>query len=99
MNMSETLYSRAVEPAHLPLGILKSVRKTSRRKGVRRTKYRNSNRRHYKLVCISLYARDIQKLEEHLRYLKGKGYTKANKSQIIRFAIDQVMLDQMPRVY
>ncbi len=29
--------------------------------------------------------------------LKGRGHTKANKSQLIRAALDQVDLDKVPR--
>lgn len=83
-DLVETLYSR-------PL-MISSKKKTTRRK-------RKFRPKHYKIVCISLYRRDIDKLEHHVRILKSRGYTKANKSQIIRFALDRVAIDQMPRMY
>ena len=52
---------------------------------------------HYKVVCISLYNEDIERLEQMVDVLKRRGHTKANKSQLIRAALDQVDLDKVPR--
>ena len=54
---------------------------------------------HYKIVCISLYTEDIERLEELVAELKRRGHTKANKSQLIRAALDQVDLDKIPKGY
>ena len=54
---------------------------------------------HYKVVCISLYTEDIQRLEALVKALKGRGHTKANKSQVIRAALDQIDLDKIPKGY
>jgi hypothetical protein len=54
---------------------------------------------HYKVVSISLYLEDIERLEALVAELKRRGYTKANKSQLIRFALDTVDIDAMPRGY
>lgn len=54
---------------------------------------------HYRIVCISLYNRDIERLEELVAELRRRGFSKANKSQLIRFALDTVDLDRMPKVY
>lgn len=54
---------------------------------------------HYKVVSISLYNEDIERLEAMVAELKRRGFTKANKSQLIRFALDSVDLDAMPRGY
>jgi hypothetical protein len=51
---------------------------------------------HYKVVCISLYTRDIEALEATLAELKRRGYTKANKSQLIRYALSQLDIDKLP---
>jgi hypothetical protein len=51
---------------------------------------------HYKVVCISLYTKDIENLEATVTELKKRGYTKANKSQLIRFALKQLDLDALP---
>ena len=51
---------------------------------------------HYKVVCISLYTQDIENLESKVKELKRRGYTKANKSQLIRQALRQLDLDSLP---
>jgi len=52
---------------------------------------------HYKIVCISLYNEDIELLESLVAQLKQRGHTKANKSQVIRAALDQIDLDKVQR--
>ena len=54
---------------------------------------------HYKIVCISLYNEDIELLESLVAELKKRGHTKANKSQVIRAALDQIDLDSIPKGY
>lgn len=54
---------------------------------------------HYKVVSISLYQEDIEKLEAMVAELKRRGHTKANKSQLIRFALDTVDLSALPKSY
>jgi hypothetical protein len=52
---------------------------------------------HYKIVSISLYNEDIERLDEMVRELKRRGHYKANKSQLIRHALSQLDLDTVPR--
>jgi len=52
---------------------------------------------HYKVVCISLYTEDIERLEALVAELKRRGHSKANKSQVIREALLQVDLNRIPR--
>jgi hypothetical protein len=52
---------------------------------------------HYKVVCISLYNEDIERLESFVAELKRRGHSKANKSQVIREALLQLDLDRVPR--
>jgi hypothetical protein len=52
---------------------------------------------HYKIVCISLYNEDIARLEELVAELKRRGHTKASKSSLIRYALDRVDIDDMPK--
>ena len=52
---------------------------------------------HYKVVCISLYNEDIERLEQMVAELKRRGHTKANKSQLIRAALAQVDLGKIPK--
>ncbi|MEO8698646.1 MAG: hypothetical protein ABI867_01350 [Kofleriaceae bacterium] len=51
---------------------------------------------HYKVICISMYTRDIEELETKVAELKRRGWTKANKSQLIRLALSQIDLDKLP---
>ena len=50
---------------------------------------------HYKVICISMYNRDIEELEAKVAELKRRGWTKANKSQLIRLALSQIDLDKL----
>jgi len=50
---------------------------------------------HYKVVSISLYTEDIERLDRLVLELKARGHHKASKSQLIRQAIAQVDLDQV----
>lgn len=51
---------------------------------------------HYKIVSISLYNEDIERLENMVRELKRRGHYKANKSQLIRHALARLDLNQVP---
>ena len=51
---------------------------------------------HYKVICISMYTRDIEELEAKVAELKRRGWTKANKSQLIRLALANLDLDKVP---
>ena len=50
---------------------------------------------HYKVICISMYTRDIDGLSEKVAELKRRGWTKANKSELIRIALARLDLDQV----
>ena len=52
---------------------------------------------HYKVICISLYTKDLERLDSMVEELKGRGLTKASRSALIRAALDQVDLDKVPR--
>jgi len=54
---------------------------------------------HYKIVCISLYTEDIERLDSLVAELKRRGHTKANKSAVIRFALDTCDIGKMPKGY
>ena len=51
---------------------------------------------HYKIICISMYTRDLEELEAKVAELKRRGWTKANKSHLIRIALSQIDLDKLP---
>lgn len=52
---------------------------------------------HYKVICISIYTQDLKRLDGMVDELKTRGLTKANRSALIRAALDQVDLDKVPR--
>jgi hypothetical protein len=52
---------------------------------------------HYKVICISMYTDDLERLDEMVGALKARGLTKANRSALIRHALAQVDLDKVPR--
>jgi hypothetical protein len=52
---------------------------------------------HYKVICISLYTKDLDALDARVDELKARGITKANRSALIRIALDQLDLDKVPR--
>lgn len=52
---------------------------------------------HYKVICISMYTKDLDRLDAMVEELKARGLTKANRSALIRQALDQIDLDRVPR--
>jgi hypothetical protein len=52
---------------------------------------------HYKVICISLYTGDLERLDEMVEELKAMGFTKANRSALIRHALATVDLAKVPR--
>src|SRR5687768_6317051 len=51
---------------------------------------------HYKVICISMYTQDLEDLDAKVAELKRRGWTKANKSQLIRLALSQLDIDKLP---
>ena len=54
---------------------------------------------HYRVVSISLYNEDIERIDSLVKELKRRGQTKMNRSALIRFAIDTCDIDKLPRQY
>ena len=52
---------------------------------------------HYKVICISMYTEDLKRLDQMVDSLKARGLTKANRSALIRYALAQVKLDEVPK--
>lgn len=61
-----------------------------RRKPAKKAKRRPT---HYKVICISMYTRDIEQLDAKVAELKKRGFSKANKSQLIRIALRSLDID------
>jgi hypothetical protein len=52
---------------------------------------------HYKVICISMYTDDLERLDDMVETLKARGLTKANRSALIRYALNNVKLDEVPK--
>ncbi len=52
---------------------------------------------HYKVICISMYTEDLKRLDAMVDHLKARGLTKANRSALIRHALNALDLDSVPR--
>ncbi|MEM6531105.1 MAG: hypothetical protein AAF654_00710 [Myxococcota bacterium] len=56
----------------------------------RRREPKTAKPEHYRIVSISLYNEDIERLDRMVRELKRRGVYKANKSQLIRHALERL---------
>ncbi len=81
--LSEDFYGRKPTPPPPPVSRGRK-RRTSKPKPT-----------HYKVICISMYTKDIENLGNMVAELKRRGYTKANKSQLIRMALSQMDIDKL----
>lgn len=54
---------------------------------------------HYDVICISLYKEDLARLDKMVAKLKKRGHRRISRSALIRFALDQVDIDDFPRAY
>jgi hypothetical protein len=52
---------------------------------------------HYKVICISMYTEDLRRLDQMVDALKARGLTKANRSALIRYALGEVDLENVPK--
>jgi hypothetical protein len=70
-----------------------------RRPGPVRTSELSSKIRpeHYKVICISFYNEDLERLDEAVKELKKRGNTKASRSSVLRAAMMQIDLERVPR--
>lgn len=54
---------------------------------------------HYEVICISLYNEDLARLDAKVKQLKERGHRKMSRSALIRYALDTVDLDSLPKAY
>ncbi len=85
-----------------PIALAEQTERTSRKgegpeSGVQRVAKGGEKPLHYKVICISMYMKDLERLDDLVDQLKARGLTKANRSALIRAALDQVDLDKVPR--
>ena len=96
---SEDLLLEAVfgGPAKPVTEHLRKRTETNAEKTGRLLKERAAKPDHYKIVSISLYMEDIERLNTMVDELKRRGHFKANKSMLIRHALEQIDLDRIPK--
>jgi hypothetical protein len=82
--LSGAFYSPAVDPS-------------AGQERSRRQRRHQPKPEHYKVICISLYTKDLEQLDARVEELKARGVTKANRSALIRVALEQLDLDKVPR--
>ena len=82
---------------HLRTRTTDARRETKAEKTGRILKEKAAKPQHYKIVSISLYMEDIERLNSMVDELKSRGHFKANKSMLIRHALEQLDLDQIPK--
>ncbi len=78
--------------------VLKETFYSTPRKRSRRKKAK-AKPDHYDVICISMYTEDLAQLDKMVAKLKKGGHRKMSRSALIRFALDQVDLDDLPRTY
>jgi hypothetical protein len=79
-------------------GVLEGSFYSSAPKSESRTSNSNKDKpTHYKVICISMYTDALERLDTMVQELKSRGYTKANRSALIRHALNGVELDDVPR--
>lgn len=88
----------AAKPKEKPAVQARATRKKPAQKSTRRRR-REKPPQHYKVLSISLYNEDIEQMDEFVKELKKQGFTRMNRSALIRFALDQVDISKMPRGY
>jgi len=86
--LSEEYYGRRRDGSAPPAG--------EPRKGAAPAANGKARPTHYKVICISMYTRDLEDLDAKVAELKKRGWTKANKSQLIRLALSQIDIDKLP---
>jgi hypothetical protein len=67
------------------------------RSAARSARARDDKPTHYKVICISMYTEDLKRLDDMVDTLKARGLTKANRSALIRYALGEVNLDNVPK--
>ena len=91
--MANTFYVATPGQQRAPAAPSKQARRPARRRP------KKAAPTHYKIVSISLYNEDIEKIDRLVQELKETGHPKANRSALIRYAIDTVDTTKMPKSY
>ena len=52
---------------------------------------------HYDVICISMYTEDLLSLDAKVDALKQRGHRRMTRSALIRYALDRLALEDVPR--
>jgi hypothetical protein len=52
---------------------------------------------HYEIICISIYNDDLARLDAKVDALKAKGHRRMTRSALIRYALDRLSVEDVPR--
>lgn len=63
----------------------------------RRAKPKAQKPEHYEIICISMYKEDLARLDDKVAALKANGHRRMTRSALIRYALDRVALEDVPR--
>lgn len=97
--LARTFYGRPGEPGGAEPSV-EELAPPPRTSPSRRRRARKAKKPgHYRIVSISLYNEDIERIDALVQELKASGHPKANRSALIRYAIDTVDISRMPRSY
>lgn len=88
--LAETFYRE--EPAEKPR--LASLDAAGKRRRAAKPKAKPD---HYEIICISIYNDDLARLDEKVDTLKKRGHRKMTRSALIRYALDRLAVDDVPR--
>ena len=53
---------------------------------------------HYKIACVSMYTQDFDELDRKIGLLKQHGWSKANRSHLIRIALSRLADDDLAAI-
>lgn len=78
---------------------VKAPTKRARKKTGKKAAKKKPKPDHYEVICISMYKDDLGRLDEAVKRLKASGHRKMSRSALIRFALDTMDTDALPRSY
>lgn len=53
---------------------------------------------HYKIACVSMYTQDFDEIDRKIGLLKQHGWSKANRSHLIRIALARLSDDELATI-
>ena len=73
-------------------------RRGAKRSAATATRFDKPKPTRYRVLCVSLYTRDIAALDALVRRMKAEGWRKANRSHLIRLALAHLDEDTIQEI-